>query len=556
MSTRNIVPRNDEEGSLGTTLKRWLSGFFKWINIDNYIQFNPNGKPAYEEGRLFYDSADKSLSFYIDHPDITHNLGREFFARVFNGTGSAILDGKVVRLADVGDPTSIVLAKADSEPNARGTLGMVTADISNLSTGYVTIIGEVHNIDTSIYDLGDRLYLSDTIAGELTKIKPAIPVFIGYVASKHATEGIIFVKTSESFAGIGDMLKGTYDTDDNGIVDKSEALNDGSSGGGNNVSASEARTHIDDTDNPHGVDKSDVGLGNVPNLDTTDAVNKTHDQNSDTKLDDSQPNEVTSADLRSHLDDTDNPHGVIANEISTDQSGITVQNHIDDTDNPHNTSLSNLSSKDHSDLTNKNNETDIKHITDDQKDAFENANNPSSGNPIITQDDYDGDGDGIVDQAEALNDGSSGGGNNVTASEARNHIDDIANPHNVTPEQVNVFYYAEDDTETLTTSTTYIEKLKLTFTPTEQADFLISYTYELANSSGGKSTEARIEVDDTTEIGFSYVTPDDTSAYRPQTGFKKINLTAVEHTIDIDFRRITTGDAEIRRARIIAQKIT
>lgn len=52
----------------------------------------------------------------------------------------------------------------------------------------------------------------------------------------------------------GDMLKAVYDIDDDGIVDKAEALNDGSSGGGNNVTALEARTHIDDiTGNPHNI---------------------------------------------------------------------------------------------------------------------------------------------------------------------------------------------------------------------------------------------------------------------------------------------------------------
>jgi hypothetical protein len=35
-------------------------------------------------------------------------------------------------------------------------------------------------------------------------------------------------------------------------------------------------THLGSTSNPHSVAKSDVGLGNVPNLDTTDAVNNEH----------------------------------------------------------------------------------------------------------------------------------------------------------------------------------------------------------------------------------------------------------------------------------------
>lgn len=43
--------------------------------------------------------------------------------------------------------------------------------------------------------------------------------------------------------------------------------------------------HANLTNNPHNVDKTDVGLSNVPNLDTTGAVNKAHDQNTDTGTD-------------------------------------------------------------------------------------------------------------------------------------------------------------------------------------------------------------------------------------------------------------------------------
>jgi len=79
----------------------------------------------------------------------------------------------------------------------------------------------------------------------------------------------------EAGTGSGDMLKSTYDTDADGIVDKAEAVDDGA---GNSKSAAQIKSHIDSTSNPHGVDKDDVGLSNVPNLNTTDAVNKAHDR--------------------------------------------------------------------------------------------------------------------------------------------------------------------------------------------------------------------------------------------------------------------------------------
>jgi len=41
-------------------------------------------------------------------------------------------------------------------------------------------------------------------------------------------------------------------------------------------------SHTNNTSNPHNVTKVQLNLGNVPNLNTTDAVNKAHDQNTDT----------------------------------------------------------------------------------------------------------------------------------------------------------------------------------------------------------------------------------------------------------------------------------
>ena len=56
--------------------------------------------------------------------------------------------------------------------------------------------------------------------------------------------------------GSGDMLKSTYDTGDNGIVDKAETVDDGA---GNVKTAAQIKTHIDDTTgNPHDIDADDI----------------------------------------------------------------------------------------------------------------------------------------------------------------------------------------------------------------------------------------------------------------------------------------------------------
>lgn len=60
---------------------------------------------------------------------------------------------------------------------------------------------------------------------------------------------------------------------------------------------------------------ADVGLGNVPNLNTTTAVNKAHNQNSDTSLAFGTFDQVTATEARAHIDATNNPHGVTATQV-------------------------------------------------------------------------------------------------------------------------------------------------------------------------------------------------------------------------------------------------
>jgi hypothetical protein len=114
--------------------------------------------------------------------------------------------------------------------------------------------------------------------------------------------------------------------------------------------------HIDDVSNPHSVDKTDVGLGNVQNIDTTDANNIDTDDsgvNVQEALDALETDQHTHSN-KAQLDlvtdgdhdvRTDNPHSVTktqvglsnvenvdttdANNIDTDDSGVNVQEALD-----------------------------------------------------------------------------------------------------------------------------------------------------------------------------------------------------------------------------------
>ena len=77
-----------------------------------------------------------------------------------------------------------------------------------------------------------------------------------------------YVDDSVANAGGGDMLKSVYDTNDSGRVDKAESVDDGT----NITTAAQvkaASNHVAASNNPHGVTKSQVGLGSADN--TADA---------------------------------------------------------------------------------------------------------------------------------------------------------------------------------------------------------------------------------------------------------------------------------------------
>lgn len=186
------------------------SGASTWDDITGTaasIPFEPGAAPAYAEGKVFYDSTDKSLSYYSDDVDVALNIGREMWVRVRNNSGSTISNGKVVYLSGAtGQLPTIALARADSASTSR-VIGVATHDIENNSNGYVTAMGEVKGLDTSAFADGDVLYLSAATAGELTTTAPTAPnraIQVATVEHSHVSQGKLFVHPeTDSVASTG-----------------------------------------------------------------------------------------------------------------------------------------------------------------------------------------------------------------------------------------------------------------------------------------------------------------------------------------------------------------
>jgi hypothetical protein len=179
------------------------------ITLDS-IAFNTAASVSHTEGTVYYDGGDHSLIVYNDSSEVTQQIGREFYIRVYNDSGATINNGNVVYISGsegVEFRPTIALADSDTAATSR-VLGLTTHDIENNTFGYVTHIGLVNDLDTSSFSAGDPVYLSGT-PGNIQTTPGTINVQIGYVVRSHATLGNIFVEiieVPESAGGaVGDL---------------------------------------------------------------------------------------------------------------------------------------------------------------------------------------------------------------------------------------------------------------------------------------------------------------------------------------------------------------
>ncbi|MEJ0021750.1 MAG: hypothetical protein WDN47_04210 [Candidatus Doudnabacteria bacterium] len=164
------------------------------LTIPNYIDFTNTVKPPYSEGRVFYDTTDKTLAYYNDASNSTLNIGQEEWIRVKNITGTDIADGKVVYISgSSGGIPTVALARADS-PTTSQAAGITTNAIPNGSISYITNFGLIHKENTASFSAGDQIFLSATSAGDYTATRPSSPnltVKLGYIAVSDSTLGIV-----------------------------------------------------------------------------------------------------------------------------------------------------------------------------------------------------------------------------------------------------------------------------------------------------------------------------------------------------------------------------
>ncbi len=155
--------------------------------------------PTYAAGKVWYDSTDQTLRYYNDSTTDSVNIGQEINVKIRNTSGSTITPGQVVRITGaVGGVPTVSLAQSNSLTNTR-VYAVCTETITNNSNGYGTIHGLIKNLNLSAFTDGDILFLSSSVAGGLTNVRPASPNYaqpIGSVSSNSASTGRLIVDFS------------------------------------------------------------------------------------------------------------------------------------------------------------------------------------------------------------------------------------------------------------------------------------------------------------------------------------------------------------------------
>ena len=149
-------------------------------------------------GELSWNNTEKTLDLITGSDNVTLQLGQEVVLYCRNKTGADIIDGQIVKIVGAqGDTPNIELAIASNTEEAHRTIGVATQTIpANSGKGFITLVGKVRGLDLRTQDgftEGGLVYLSDTIAGALTPIKPAIEVEIGHVLRLGQNNGTLGV---------------------------------------------------------------------------------------------------------------------------------------------------------------------------------------------------------------------------------------------------------------------------------------------------------------------------------------------------------------------------
>lgn len=193
------------DAGLLTTGTQIFSGektFLNKVNF-NYANFSGlNAPPIYQEGNFYYDNNENTVVVETDIQDAPTYLGKMLWERVVNKTTGILHKGTVVYVSgEQGSRQKAWPAIANNESMSSTTFGVIQSDIAINAEGKAITFGHIGGLDFSSYTDGDILYLSPTVSGGYTKIKPTAPnhmVKVGQVV-RNQNNGSMHVSIQNGF---------------------------------------------------------------------------------------------------------------------------------------------------------------------------------------------------------------------------------------------------------------------------------------------------------------------------------------------------------------------
>lgn len=159
--------------------------------------------PADAVGRTAWDDGSGGSILGLKGGVVTYYTGQQEFARVYNGSGTAMTKGQVVYIVGAqGNRVDVRLAQANAESTSANTIGFVAEPIAAGAEGWVQTTGPLPKLNTSTLTAGQTVYLSPTTPGAYTTTKPTAPnhlVILGFVERVSATVGSIFLKIDNGY---------------------------------------------------------------------------------------------------------------------------------------------------------------------------------------------------------------------------------------------------------------------------------------------------------------------------------------------------------------------
>jgi len=161
------------------------------------------------KGKISWSSEFDTAILRVNSNDI--KLGQDLLLRVVNASGYDMSIGNVVYADGVNSGKIAVRLALATTTTTATVLGVLIDNIPNGEEGFCLIQGTIKGLNTSSFNVGDEVFLSENFPGGVTVVEPVVPniaVSLGWVLTSDAVNGeVVIIKTGGiSGSGSGSSL--------------------------------------------------------------------------------------------------------------------------------------------------------------------------------------------------------------------------------------------------------------------------------------------------------------------------------------------------------------